>query len=130
MVVELGGEEVEIKRDYVDVRISSKEGFDVAMENNLFVILDTTLTDELKSEGYAREFVSKIQQIRKNSGFDVLDNIEVSYRPTEAIKSAIKEHEDFVKDEVLAVNIIENDNLQGETVDLNGEEVVIELKKM
>lgn len=130
MVVELGGEEVEIKRDYVDVRISSKEGFDVAMENNLFVILDTTLTDELKSEGYAREFVSKIQQMRKNSGFDVLDNIEVSYRPTEAIKSAIKEHEDFVKDEVLAVNIIENDNLQGETVDLNGEEVVIELKKM
>ena len=49
------------------------------MENNLFVILDTTLTTELIEEGYAREFISKIQQIRKASNFDVLDNM-VGYR--------------------------------------------------
>ena len=45
------------------------------MENNLFTILDTHISDELVSEGLAREFISKIQQMRKSSGFEVLDNI-------------------------------------------------------
>ena len=55
VLVELNGEETEILKEYVDVKVSAKEGFDVTMENNLFVILDTTLTDELLDEGFARE---------------------------------------------------------------------------
>ncbi len=71
------------------VTISAKEGFDVAMESNLFVILDTTLTKDLINEGYAREFVSKVQQMRKNNGYEVLDNINIYYDGNQDIKEAI-----------------------------------------
>ncbi|WP_100066108.1 isoleucine--tRNA ligase [Miniphocaeibacter massiliensis] len=128
--ITLGGEKVEIKREYIDVRVSAKEGFDVIMENNLFVILDTTITPELKAEGYAREFISKVQQMRKANDYDVLDNIKITYVPTEAIKEAVTEYENFIKDETLAVEIIAVDSLDSETVDLNGEEVVIKLERV
>ena len=128
--VELNGEETQIKRAFVDVRVSAKEGFDVMMENNLFVILDTTITKELKTEGYAREFISKIQQMRKSNDYDVLDNIKIFYNPTEAIKNSVKEYMDFIKDETLALEINEVENLEGETLDLNGEEIVIKLERI
>ena len=63
--VELSGEKVEITNDMLDVRIDAKEGFSVAMENNVFVILETAISDELMLEGLARELVSKVQQMRK-----------------------------------------------------------------
>ena len=129
MKIELGGEETEIKKDYIEVRVSSKEGFDVMMENNLFVILDTTITPELKAEGYAREFVSKIQQMRKSNDYDVLDNITISCQMTAPIKEAVEEYKDFIKDETLALEIEEVSSLEGEAVDLNGEEVVIKLDR-
>ncbi len=130
MNIYLGGEETEIKRDYIEVRVSSKEGFDVIMENNLFVILDTTITPELKSEGYAREFISKIQQMRKSKDYDVLDNIKISYVPTEEIEKSVGEYEEFIKKETLATEINAVDALDGETLDLNGEEVVIKLERV
>ena len=101
----LDGEDVEITKDFIMVSISSKEGFDVAMENNLFVILDTTLTKELENEGYAREFISKVQQMRKNNGYEVLDNINIYYDGVDEIEEAINEYEDFIKSETLALTI-------------------------
>jgi len=86
--VNLNGEETEILKEYVDVKVSAKEGFDVTMENNLFVILDTTLTDELLDEGFAREVISKIQQMRKSADFDVLDEIRIKCACSERLKKA------------------------------------------
>ncbi len=63
--IELDGEVKEITKEFVMIGITAKEGFTVEMENNRFVILDTTLNDELVNEGLAREFVSKVQQMRK-----------------------------------------------------------------
>ena len=57
----VAGETVNVSKDFVDVRISAKDGFAVAMENNIFTILDTVLTPELVKEGLAREVVSKVQ---------------------------------------------------------------------
>ena len=127
--IKLKDEDTEIKREYVEVRVSAKEGFDVTMANNLFVILDTTITPELKSEGYAREFISKVQQMRKSNDYDILDNIIIEYTPTEEVEDAIKKFEDFIKDETLAVEIKINKSLEGEIVDLNGEEIKIKLEK-
>ena len=127
--VTLQGEETEIKREYVEVRVSAKQGFDVTMDNNLFVILDTTITPQLKSEGFAREFVSKVQQMRKSNDYDILDNIIIEYLPTEEVEKAVKEYEDFIKDETLATKIVVNNELSEEKVDLNGEEVFIKLNR-
>ncbi len=129
LILNLDGEDMEITKDFVMVSISSKEGFDVAMENNLFVILDTTLTKELENEGYAREFISKVQQMRKNNGYEVLDNINIYYDGSDEIEEAIKEHEEFIKSETLALTIERAEDDSFEKQDLNGHETGIKLEK-
>ncbi len=130
LVLNLDGEDTEIVKDYVLVTISAKEGFDVAMENNLFVILDTSLTPDLVNEGYAREFVSKIQQMRKNNGYEVLDNINIYYDGSDEIEAAVKEYEDFIKTETLA-QVIERVNEEDlEKQDLNGQMTGIRLERI
>lgn len=127
--LELDGEKVQINSDYVLTSISSKEGFNVVMENNLFVILDTHLTEDLLNEGYAREFVSKVQQMRKSNGYEILDNITIKYNGSDKIKAAINEYEEFIKSETLATKIYFTEETMSETQDLNGEETGIELSK-
>lgn len=127
--LELNGEETEIKEDYVLVNISAKEGFDVCMENNLFVILDTELDAELIAEGLVREFISKVQQLRKAADFDVLDNINIEIEADEEINSAIKNAIDFVKEEVLAKEIVFA-SVDSEVIDLNGHEAKIKVERV
>ena len=117
-VLVLDGEETEITTDLVDIRISAKEGFAVAMENNVFTILDTTLTDELVNEGYARELISKVQQLRKQAEFEMMDRIDIYVDADDDIKNAIAIHESYIKEETLADAILEGTDL--ETFDLNG----------
>jgi len=100
------------------------------MENNLFVILDTTLTPELINEGYAREFVSKIQQMRKNNGYEVLDNINIFYDGSDEIKEAIDEFEEFIKSETLAKSIERVIEEGLEKQDLNGQMTGIRLERI
>ena len=130
LVLNLNGEDTVIEKDYVMVTISSKEGFDVSMENNLFVILDTTLTPELVTEGYAREFVSKVQQMRKTNGYEVLDNINIYYDSSDEIKAAIEEYDEFIKVETLAklVERVSEEDLEKQ--DLNGQMTGIRLEKI
>ncbi len=128
--LEVNGEKIRADRDYVLVNIESKEGFNVAMENNKFVILDTSLTEELLNEGYAREFISKVQQMRKANDYDVLDNINIYYNGDEDIARAIKEHDEFIKKETLAktIELVEDKDLDIE--DLNGHKTGIRLERL
>lgn len=130
IILNLNGEDTEIIKDYVSVSISSKEGFNVIMENNLFVILDTSLTPELIYEGYAREFISKIQQMRKNNGYEVLDNINIYFDGLDEINDAVKEYEEFIKKETLAQSIIRVDEENLEKQDLNGQLTGIRLERI
>lgn len=129
LTIDLDGEEIEFTKDYVMITISSKEGFDVVMENNLFVILDTTLTPDLIREGYAREFISKVQQMRKTNDYEVLDNINIYYNGSDEIKEALDEYDEFIKSETLAktIELVEDDDLEEQ--DLNGEITGIKLEK-
>ena len=77
ITLDVDGVEYEISPDMVDIRISAKEGFDVAMENNNFIILNTELTKELIEEGIAREFISKIQNMRKVKEYNIVDRITI-----------------------------------------------------
>ena len=130
LTLNLNGEDTVIEKDYILVNINSKEGFDVTTENNLFVILDTTLTADLINEGYAREFVSKVQQMRKNNGYEVLDNINIFYEGSDEIKSAIDEFEEFIKKETLAKSIEKTNDESLEKQDLNGQITGIKLEKI
>ena len=75
--VDFDSKKLTITKDMVDIRIDSKEGFNVGMQNNKFVILNTELTEELVFEGYARELVSKVQNLRKTKEFDIADRIKL-----------------------------------------------------
>jgi len=97
----VNGETLDVIKDYVLVTISAKEGFTVAMENNLFVILETTLTRELLDEGYAREFISKVQQMRKNNGYEMMDRIKIYYDGDDEIANAINIHREYIMGETL-----------------------------
>ena len=118
VAMELDGETYEIEKDFVDVRISAKDGFAVAMENNVFTILETTITDELISEGLARELVSKVQQMRKQNNYEMMDNIEIFVCADADVKKAVESFGEYIKKETLAVSITEKDGL--DEFDLNG----------
>ena len=126
---ELDGEELVIDSSMVDIRVSNKEGYDVAMENNHFIILNTERTEELILEGIAREFVSKIQNLRKTSGFNVVDRITIDYEGSDKFKKSLSLFENYIKEETLALSIKEKNNLPN-TLDINGEEVKVSIKKI
>ena len=95
----IDGEETMISKDFVDIHISAKEGFTVSMENNVFTILDTTISPELISEGFAREMISKIQQMRKQRDFEMMDQIKIFYKADAEVKAAIAEHKEYIMKE-------------------------------
>ncbi|NCB29363.1 MAG: hypothetical protein EOM63_06340, partial [Clostridia bacterium] len=102
---ELDSESIELRKDFIDIRISAKEGFNVQMFNNKFIILDTSLDQDLLDEGCAREFVSRIQQLRKSNGYEVMDRIDITYSSDAAMDRAIEIYTDFIKTETLADTI-------------------------
>lgn len=129
VVLSLNGEDTEVLKDYVEIRISSKEGFDVSMDKNVFVILDTELNEDLIQEGYMREFVSKVQQMRKSNGYEVMDNIEISFEADEELFVALDKFKDEIMKETLAVKF-ERKDLNSEELELNDKIVKIELKRV
>src|SRR6056297_1598846 len=128
--LDLDGDKVEIDEELLDIRIDSKEGYNISMENNLFVILDTNLDEELINEGYAREFISKVQQMRKNNEYEMMDNIKIFYKGPEEIEKAVKLFEDYIKKETLAVEIINEKRDDFKTENLNGKDTGLKLDKI
>ena len=126
--MEIGGETKEVTLEMVDIRISSKEGFNVGMENNNFIILDTTLTDELVLEGIAREMVSKVQQLRKNKDFNVADRITLFYNGDEDVDKCVESFAEYIKNETLSLDIVKKDGLT-EKCDLNGHDCYIDVER-
>ncbi len=124
----IDGENHEITKDMVDIRITSKEGFNVGMENNNFIILNVERTEELILEGIAREFVSKVQNMRKTNDYNVVDRIHIYVNGDETFKKSLENFKEYIQKETLAINIEYKENLQ-EKYDLNGHEVFMEIEK-
>ena len=115
--------------DMLDVRINSKEGFNASNENNNFVILNTTLTEELIDEGVVREFISKVQQIRKTNDYEMMDRIAIYHSSDDKFNKSIKNYIEFIKKETLADELIVSDETFENTYDLNGIVIGIKLEK-
>ena len=127
--VTFDGEDLEVTSEMVDIRVESREGFNVAMEGRNFVILDTNRDEELILEGLARELVSKVQNLRKAMDFNVVDRITLYYSGTEKFHKALELFKDYVMEETLAKEITPKDGLDNK-FDLNGEETYIDIEKI
>jgi isoleucyl-tRNA synthetase len=103
--MEVNGAPVTVVREDVSIAAQSIEGWLVESEDGFTVALDVTLTPQLIDEGLAREFVNRVQNMRKDAGFSVTDRIRVGFRGPDRIASAILGKADYIKSEVLAVQI-------------------------
>jgi len=97
-----------------DVEISSEDipGWTVAGKGNLTVALDIVVSPELALEGNAREFVNRIQKIRKDSGFELMDRVEVKVAATGPLVTSIEHYSDYICTEILADNLEIVPNIQ------------------
>src|SRR5574344_456781 len=128
ITIDFDGERLDITPDMVDVRIEAKEGFDVGMQNNKFVILNTELDRDLILEGLAREFVSKIQNLRKTKEYDIENRISLTYSGDEDILEALSKNEDYIKHETLAKEYSVGEG--SEELDINGHTVKVSISKI
>jgi isoleucyl-tRNA synthetase len=100
-----GGEKVVLLPEDVEITLEDIPGWLVASEGKLIVALDVNITQELKDEGIAREFVNRIQNLRKESGFEVTDKIAVEIQRHEVINSALKSFSDYIAAQTLARSV-------------------------
>ncbi len=99
--IEINGKNITLALDDVEITSQDIEGWLVANEGNLTVALDVTITDDLRREGIARELVNSIQNLRKDSGFEVTDRIDVKFQKDEQINTAINTNISYIKAETL-----------------------------
>ena len=126
ITIKLDNEDFTVNSNMVLINSASKEGFDVALEDNDFIILNTELTSDLINEGIAREFVSKIQNLRKQKDFDIVDRINIYYSGDKEIDNSVDEFKEFIKNETLALEIIKRES--SNSVDLNGHKASIDVE--
>ena len=116
VAIDVDGETVRLDAENVIVERTEKEDLKVLNDGTLTVGLDTKITDSLKKEGYARDLVRGIQNLRKSSGFDITDRIKLSVSGDAELKSAFKEFKDFIAGETLASSIEWSGDLQNAAV--------------
>ncbi|GAU78714.1 isoleucine--tRNA ligase [Fusibacter sp. 3D3] len=128
--VEVAGVPFTLSSEHVLINITAKEGFTVKMENNIFIILNTNLTETLIGEGYAREMISRIQQMRKSNDYEMMDNIKIYYKCGDAFEQGIRTHKDYIMSETLGVEIVKDAEKAYEAHHLNGHDVGLFLEKL
>ena len=130
LTFDFDGEKVELTKDDLLIEIAQTEGFESGNDGDITVVLDTNLTPELVEEGFMREIISKIQTMRKEAGFEVMDKITVYSDGNDKIAELISKNEDTVKNDVLATEIVTG-KIEGYSKEwnINGENVTFGVKK-
>ena len=130
--VEMDGTTLAFGPEDMDISEKEKSSWAVETDNEFQVALSTILTEELKDEGFARELVNKIQNVRKSAGFEVMDRIQVDINTTPRLNQAIKSFEEYVKKETLAIKLSLSSNQGGYTEDwdINGEKATISVQRV
>ena len=128
--LDIDGNEVELTPEDVLTEMTQKEGYVSETDNGITVVLDTNLTEELLEEGFVREIISKIQTMRKEADFEVMDHITVSAENNDKLFHIIKKNETTIKNDVLADEIILG-QAKGYTKEwnINGENIMLGVEK-
>jgi len=112
----ISGKSITLSLEDVEITSQDIEGWLVANSNGITVALDITISEELRKEGVARELVNRIQNIRKDSGFEVTDKIKVAIQKEEKINQAILDNQEYIKAETLTEELVLQDSVNNGTV--------------
>ena len=113
----------------VEILTEDMPGWLVANNGILTIALDIELTDELIEEGIARELINRIQNLRKSSGLEITDRINVTIEDCEPLRNAVLHCKDYIASQVLATSLTLDTNVQGESVEMDNYNVTIKIKK-
>ncbi len=130
IVFDVNGTEVRLAEEDLLIDISQKEGYVTEADNTVTVVLDTNLTDELIEEGFVYEVISKIQTMRKESDFEVMDHINVYISGNERIADVVRKNADAIGEKVLANAISYENGGNTKEWNVNGEKVVIGVERV
>ncbi|MBO5988384.1 MAG: isoleucine--tRNA ligase [Paludibacteraceae bacterium] len=114
-VLNIGDQQVVVEKCDVEIQSEDIPGWLVASNDNLTIALDVTITEELRQEGVAREFVNRIQNIRKANGYDITDKILVKIEKLDAVNAAVEAFGDYISSQTLANEIILVDKIDNAT---------------
>jgi len=112
----IAGANVVVEKTDVEIQSEDIPGWLVANNDNLTVALDITITDDLQKEGIAREFVNRIQNLRKSAGFDITDKIKVKIEKLDVINDAVKTYSDYISTQTLANEVVLVDKVDNPVV--------------
>ena len=131
LTFDIDGQAVELSEEDLLIESAQKEGFVAETEGELTVVLDTNLTADLLEEGFVREIISKVQTMRKEAGFEVMDHICFAYGHNERITSVVNRNQKAIMEEVLA-DCVQADVEEGfyeKEWNVNGETVTFGVRK-
>ena len=127
--IEIDDTQIELSAENLLVTMQGKDGFAFAGEGEIGVVLDTHITEELKEEGMLREVLSKVQNMRKDRGFEVLDRINLYVSGNKVVEEIVKKFEDTIKHDTLADFVVYNtERKTAEEVSINGEKVMFDVE--
>ena len=130
LVFEVNGVTVELTKDDLLIDMAQKEGYVSEEDNKMTVVLDTNLTEELIEEGFVYEIISKIQTMRKDAGFEVMDHIKVSINGNDKLAAIVSRNLEAIAGKVLADEMLTDTELAvSKEWNVNGESVVIAVEK-
>ena len=128
---EVGGVEISLAEEDLLIEMTQKEGYVTEADNYVTVVLDTNLTEELLEEGCVNEIISKLQTMRKDSGFEVMDRIKVYVEGNDKIEAIVKKNEKAIADKVLANEVLYGTkNDAAKDWNINGEKVFLGVEKI
>ena len=128
--LDIPGADVSLTRDDLLIEMTKKEGFESLSDKGITVVIDKNLTPELIEEGNVREIISKIQTMRKDSGFEVMDKIRVAFSGNDAIIAIAMRNSAEIADETLAESVTEGVLTFKKEWNVNGETVTISVEKI
>lgn len=126
---EVGGQKIELTKDDMLISTRSAEGYSAESDVDMTVALDVKLTDELLTEGGAREIISKVQTMRKNHGFDVTDRITLGYAGDGFIERVFASLGERIAKVTLAEKVVKISSEKGERADINGHDAYLSVEK-
>ena len=127
--IDIDDTQIALTSENLLVTMQGKEGFAFAGEGEIGVVLDTTITPELKEEGYVREILSKVQNMRKDKGFEVLDKINLYVAENEMLEAIVKKFENEIMKETLTEKVVYNSQRDSYTeVTINGEKLMLDVE--
>ena len=135
--LDINGNNVELTEEDLLIETAQTEGYVSESDGETSVVLDTNLTPELIEEGFVREIISKIQTMRKEAGFEVMDQITIYHKSDEKVSGIFEQYGDTIKSDVLGVNVVadaagafaDEPEVYSKEWNINGEHVLLGVKK-